>query len=185
MSDTSQSDLSRTRTRAAVGWRLLADLLDFGCGCVLGYLAAHPLGGFFVDRAVATLHIGQPDTVWKGPFPLVLGLFGTLVYSLPCILCLVWLAEPLFGASPGKHLLRIKLLASDGGPLTAGKRWRRYLLKTGGLWFMVLALLLGNWQLLMAGTAGIFSMWLGGLVALVPPGYSLLDRLAGSAPFRE
>jgi len=170
--------------RVGFGYHLLATLVDSCCGLVLGHLAASTLGGFFVDRAVATLHIGQPDTIWKGPLPLALGLFGNLIYALPFVLSILWLSEPLFGASPGKQLLRIEMLTRHGGVLFIGDRWRRYLLKTGGLWLMVVGLLFGNWQLLLAGAVGTVILWLGGLVALIPPGDSLLDSLAHAALFR-
>jgi len=141
--------------------RLAAGVIDLAAGFFLCYLIHWHIGRYFALRAVVTLHIGEPGTIWKGTIPWIMGMFGEYVYTLPFALFLVFLPEAIWGRSIGKLVLRIKIA---GEPK---KLWLRYFIKTIGLWGMTLALVLGIWQLL------IFFLGLGIIVIF----FNLQDRL--------
>jgi len=107
---------------------------------ILGFLLCYALhwfvGYYFATRAVVTLHIGDPNSIWKGPIPWLMGIFGTYVYTLPFAFFLVFL----FRAIWSKLTSRVILAAGFGG--------------------MTLAFVLGSWQLL------VFSLGIGIIVLL-------------------
>jgi hypothetical protein len=127
--------------------RFAAALVDLAAASLLGFAAAvTPVGTFFATRAVVMLHIGEPGTLWRGPIPLLMGIAGTFVYSLPCAMLMVALIEASAGRSPGQALLRIPVIPGTQ-PGSAGERWRRVLIGAAPWWGLTAALLLGSWQL--------------------------------------
>jgi hypothetical protein len=141
--------------RAATGsmWRRVAAVtIDIVVGLALGLLLSQTrVGIFFAERAVVMLRIGSPDTIWKGPIPMIMGYLGTLVYVLPLAFLLVALIGPMTGRSPGNRLLRV----APNQPTQ--RRWYETAIRTMPLWGLVAALLAGSWQLallfLIAGLA--------------------------------
>jgi len=130
--------------------RLAAAAIDVLAGAALGlFLSQSRVGIYFAERAVVMLHIGSPGTVWKGPIPMIMGYLGTFVYTLPFALLLVFVIEPAIGTSPGKKLMRVTPPAHIS--------WRVAMRRTMPLWGLVVALLVGSWQLallfLVAGVA--------------------------------
>jgi hypothetical protein len=128
------------------------------------------VGFFFASRAVVMLRIGAPDTVWKGPIPMIMGILGPLVYGLPFAILLVLLAEPLAGTSPGKALLGLTVVSCGDGTLLHRQRWQRAIIKATPFWGLTVALLAGSWVL-----ALVFSM--AGLILLASTAFSLFTPL--------
>lgn len=87
-----------------------------------------PIGYFFATRAVVMLRIGSPGTIWKGPIPMLMGIAGTFVYSLPLALLLVVLCRPLLVA-----------------PAARADAWRRAPVSALPWLGLTLALLAGSW----------------------------------------
>ncbi len=160
--------------------RCAAALIDGAVSLLLAMLLANNLGVFFARRAVVTLLIDDPDSIWKGPAPLVLGALGNLVYVLPLAVLVVLLAEPLTGSSPGKALMRLVVVVDGAAPGPA-PRWRRFLLKASGPLVLTLALLVGRWQLAALG-AVLCLVTVAGLVIAVANGGRATwhDLLAGT-----
>jgi hypothetical protein len=128
--------------------RLTAGTIDLVAGVVLGILLSNtPVGDFFARRAVVMLRIGAPDTIWKGPVPMLMGIAGRFVYVLPLALLAVSLCEPVWGGSPGDAMLGLAsgTRADLSGP--CGRRWRRTLVNAAPWWGLTLALLTGSWVL--------------------------------------
>ena len=101
------------------------------------------------------LHIGSPDTVWKGPIPMIMGYLGTLVYVMPLAVLLVMLIEPGTGASPGKRLFRLALVESEDPVVARRVRWRRAAMQLSPIAGLVVALLVGSWQLALVATIAV------------------------------
>ncbi len=122
--------------------RLAAAAIDFVLGLTLGLLLSQTrVGVFFAERAVVMLRIGNPDTIWKGPIPMIMGYLGTLVYVLPLAFLLVALVRPVTGRSPGTALLRV-------APNDAKRPlWYETAIRTMTLWGLIASLLAGSWQL--------------------------------------
>lgn len=136
------------------------------------------IGIFFARRAVVTLRIGAPDTLWKGPLPLMIGAFGEVVYLLPFALFLVWMLDPLTGATIGKRSLGLRVRAADGQPASRQRLWYRSALQTAGFWGWTLALLTGRWEIALLASLAGGVMLVGSLVALGPTSLALHDRLS-------
>lgn len=137
--------------------RLLADAVNAALGLGLALvLAKTAVGDFFATRAVVMLHIGAPDTIWKGPIPMMMGIFGPLVYGIPFAMLLIRMCEPVFGSSPGLALARLKIVSSTGATPPPLQRWQRALVAATPWWGLVLALLAGSWVLaIVFASAGI------------------------------
>ncbi len=170
-----------TTSRRGFGIRLLAGGLDAVLGTVVALLLAGTLGRWFAGRAVVMLSIGSPDTFWRGPIPMVLGILGSFVYGLPFALLLVLLAEALFGASPGKWLLGLQVVAADGTSAPTGSRLLRWAAKCSGLWAMVLALVAGSWPVAIAALTAALIASAGFCLSIGPRSLALHDRLFGTA----
>lgn len=84
--------------RAGFWIRAVAAGLDAAAAFALSIVLAPSVGIFFARRAVVTLRIGEPGTLWRGPVPLMIGIFGEVFYLLPLTISLVWLLDPLTGA---------------------------------------------------------------------------------------
>ena len=131
--------------------RLIATATDLLLGAVFGLVLSNTaIGFFFASRAAVMLRIGNPDTVWKGPVPMILGILGPFVYVLPLSILLVLLIEPLSGASVGKQLMDLKIVACGGSTLASRSLWYRWAIKTTILWGLVVSLLSGSWVLALA-----------------------------------
>jgi hypothetical protein len=77
------------------------------------------------------------------------------VYGVPAAATLLLLAEPVFGASPGKLACGLAVRGRGGASAVRSRRWRRFLVKTSPAWSATAALVLGSWALALvaAGTA--------------------------------
>lgn len=84
--------------------RLLATSVDAGIALTLSAISAVPLGQWCAQRAVLALAIDDPSSWWRGPLPLVLGILGTVVYSLPFTILAVGASRLAFGRTPGEAL---------------------------------------------------------------------------------
>ncbi len=170
--------------RRGLGVRVLAAVIDSVLGLVVALLLASTTGRWFAGRAVAMLSIGSPDTFWRGPIPMVLGILGPLVYGLPFALLLAWLPEALFGAGLGKWALRLRVGDGTGEPARAGSLWVRWAVKCVGLWGMGLALLLGNGPAALVALAAGVIVIAGFIPAAGRERRALHDRLSGTAVLR-
>ena len=129
---------SRWRRSAATGTDLLLALLLSG-------LSATSLGRWCARRAVLALAIDDPQSWWRGPVPLVLGILGELVYSLPVTMLLVALSRRAFGHTPGELWWRVP---------ARSETWGRWLDDHAPLLLLTLALLVGDLrstEILLAG----------------------------------
>jgi hypothetical protein len=69
-------------TRAS-GWRRLSGAaLDGALGFALALPLSSTLGLYFSRRAVIALQMDSPTSLWKGPVPLLLGVFGKLTLAV-------------------------------------------------------------------------------------------------------
>jgi len=150
--------------------RCAASAVDGAVALLLAVLMGHAIGGFFAGRAVVALRIHDPDSLWKGPVPMVMGILGEIVYLLPLTLLLVLLAEPLSGRTPGKSLLRLDVIPQDGAVL-----WLRFLVKASGPLLCLLGLLVGRWEIAAVGAAASAAIPAGFIIGL-----GLHDRVAGT-----
>lgn len=127
------------------------------------------------------LSIGSPDTFWRGPIPMILGVFGGFFYGLPFALVLALLPEALFDASPGKWLLGLRVAGASGATATPGRRLLRWSLKCSGAWIMVLALVAGSLQVAVAAiSAGALAL-AGFSLVMGPRRLALHDRISRTA----
>lgn len=127
--------------------RLLSLIIDLIIALALGLVMSHSIGYFFATRAEVMLLIGHPQSIWKGPVPLILGVIGPLTYVLPLAVLVVMLAEPLFDTSPGKLILKLKIAGLNGDRPSVRNLWLRHLVKTSPLWLMNLGLITGMWHI--------------------------------------
>ena len=166
--------------RAGFWIRAGAAGIDAAVGFVACLLLSSTLGHFFAARAVVTLRIGAPDTLWKGPLPLMLGVVGEVVYLLPCALLLAWILDPLTGATAGKRLLGLRVRGACGRPVSRPRFWHRAALQTIGMWGWTLALLAGDWRIAVLATTACGIILLGSLAALGSDSLTLHDRLSAT-----
>ena len=146
---------------------------------------ASTVGFFFARRAVVTFRIGEPDTFWKGPLPLMLGVIGEVVYLLPLMFYLVWLIEPLTGATLGKRLVGLRIGRVDGLPAQPRSLWLRHALQTASFWGWTLALLAGRWEIgALASVAGV-AVFAGMCLAIGPAKAALHDRISETRVWRH
>jgi uncharacterized RDD family membrane protein YckC len=169
--------------RARFGRRAAAAAVDAALGCAVCVLFAKSAGVFFARQAFVTLRIGQPDTWWTGPVPLVLGMFGEVVYFLPVALFLAWLLDPATGATIGKRLFAIQVRAADGAHASVARRFARTIVQTVGLWGWAIALALGSWQLAVLAGASQLAILAGTLLALGRTRLMLHDRISGTSVY--
>ncbi len=164
--------------------RAAAAAIDVACGFAATLLLSKSVGVFFARRAVVTLRIGDPHSLWKGPIPFMLGMVGEVVYLIPFVFLLVWAVDPVTGATIGKRAFGLRVRAADGRPARREKRWLRFGVETVGLWGWTFALLAGEWQLALLASAAGAAMLAGSLVALGPRSVALHDRLSGTMVVR-
>ncbi|MFH1501686.1 MAG: RDD family protein [Candidatus Eisenbacteria bacterium] len=171
--------------RAGLRARLLAALVDVVLGGALALLLSGSSGHWFSERAVVMLGIGSPDTFWNGPVPYVIGIFGSVVYGAPLAFALVSLSDALFGATPGKWLLKLRVASADGSPPSRTRLFARWALKHVCAWGLVLALVLG--ESLVAGAAIVLGavVLVGSVAAGGPRRLALHDMLSRTAVLSE
>jgi hypothetical protein len=134
--------------------RLMASGVDAFLGVLLALLLSNSaVGAFFAERAVVMLRIGSPETIWKGPVPMILGILGTLVYTLPFSMLLILATEPLTGTSPGKAIFKLAIVPDEAARLSRKQLYWRAATKTVLFWGLILALLLGSWLAALCFTA--------------------------------
>lgn len=167
--------------RAGFGARLLAAIVDTALGGLLALLLSGTSGHWFSGRAVVTLGIGSPDAFWNGPIPYAMGIFGSVVYGAPFALLLVTLSDALFGATPGKWLLRLRIAARDGSPPSRSQLALRWAAKYIGVWGLVLALILGKSLIAAAAVVLGVAVLAGALATAGPERLALYDGLARTA----
>lgn len=160
--------------------RAAAAAIDIAAGSVLCLLLSTSVGLLLSARAVPAFEIGSPDTIWRGPIPMLISIYGRFFYGLPFALFLVWLNEPITGVALGKLPLRLRVVTRDGERASAGRLWKRTLVKTSGLWLFTLALIAGRWELVVLSAAVGSVAFLGCFLALGPTRRALHDRLAGT-----
>lgn len=158
---------------------------DAAVGFAASLVLAPSVGVFFARRAVVTLRIGDPDTLWQGPLPLMLGIVGEVVYLLPFTLLLAWLLDPLTGATVGKRLLGLRVRDADGQPATRQTLWRRSAFQTVALWGWTLALVTGRWEIAVLASLAGGVMVMGTLAALGPASLALHDRVGRTSVRRQ
>ncbi|MEZ5065988.1 MAG: RDD family protein [bacterium] len=169
--------------------RGLAALIDFLLALALAFLLLESTGEYFAARSVPTLHVGEPGTWWRGPVPLVLGLFGTLVYGFPFAYAAVLGTALLFGRTPGQIVARLEVVEASGesAPTAGAARSgdtatrgatarRRSLLHAAGPIGMTLALVIASWPLLAAAFLFGFFIATESAFATLAGGRSLVDR---------
>lgn len=174
---------SHQKARAGFWLRLTATGLDAFVGLAAALFLSQVVGDYFSQRAVVMLRIGELDSFFRGPIPMVLGIFGQLVFTVPISFLLVQILEPMLHASPGKLLLGLSVRTAANEPASRRTAWSRFLLKNVGLWGMTLALIAGSWTVGASSLALATAMVAGfGLVA-GPRRQALHDRLVNSAVF--
>jgi uncharacterized RDD family membrane protein YckC len=168
---------SSSRLRAR---RVCAATIDTAIGLGLALLLSQTMGMYFARRAVVMLHIGEPDTWWQGPIPLMLGVVGEVTYLLPFALWIAWLLDPLSGATLGKRLVGLRIVDTDGAAADRTMIWRHHLTGTCGLWGLSLALVTGSWQLAVVASIALLVVGLGALLLFGQDGRTLHDRVSGT-----
>ncbi len=158
------------------GRRALATAVDVLLAGVLTLLVARTAGIWFAERATAMLRAGSLG----GPIVYVANIFGSIVYGAPFALFLVSLSELLFDGSPGKWLLTLRIADSGGHAPAVSKRALRWALKWVGSWGLVLAFLLGTWQLAFAALACGACILLGSFGAFSGSRSAMHDRISGT-----
>jgi uncharacterized RDD family membrane protein YckC len=170
--------------RAGFWLRAAAASIDFAVGFAASVVLQSGIGMFFARRAVVTLRIGAPGTMWKGPLPLMIGTIGEVVYLLPFVLCMVWVLDPLTGATIGKRLLGLRVRDADGQAASRRKFWIRSAIQTAGLSGWTFALLAGRWEIAALASLAGGAVLLGCLLAVGPASLTLHDRLSRTSVCR-
>lgn len=128
--------------------RLAAGALDLLAAVALGIVLSNTaVGDFFARRAVVMLRIGAPDTIWKGPIPMLMGIAGRFVYVLPLAFLAVALCRPVFGNSPGKAILSLPNEPDADRADAPARPWIRTIARAAPWWGLTVALLTGSWVL--------------------------------------
>jgi hypothetical protein len=163
--------------------RSLSALVDVLLALALAFLLGPTVGQFLAERSFVMLHVGSPDTVWRGPVALWVALFGRLVWGFPFAWSVLAVAEPLGGASAGKVLAAARVTTVRGRPAPAKRLLRRFVWRIVPAVVLLLALLAGWWPLAVlaaAATAAAAAGWLPVLAGR----RALHDRLAATDVFR-
>ena len=182
---TGSSPLSGTASRPGAGLRLLALAIDGVFALVIAVLLSSTTGRWFAGRSVVMLSIGSPDTFWRGPIPMMMGILGSLVYGLPFAALLVMLPEAILGVGVGKWAARLRIAAADGSPVGARTLWLRWCIKCAGLWGMTLALVLG-WSPVAFLTLAASAVVIAGFLSVFGhKRLALHDRLSGTVVVRK
>jgi uncharacterized RDD family membrane protein YckC len=171
-------------TPAPVWLRAAAVGVDLAVAFISSLVLSPTLGIFFAERAVVTLRIGEAGTLWQGPIPLMLGIFGEIVYLLPFVLFAVWALEPLAGTTIGARLVRVRVVRLDQRPLSRWTRWGRTLCLTIACWGWTLGLLTAFWPIAFVATIAGLVVWSGTLLALDRSRLTFHDRITRTTVVR-
>ncbi len=160
--------------------RLAAGVIDATIAFAISIGLSSTVGLFFARRAVVTLRIGDAETIWQGPLPMILGVFGEIVYLMPFILWFAWALDPLTGRTLGKRTLGLEVRLADGAPAPRRARWFRHVVEASGFWILTLSLLTGSSYLAFLGVMAGTLVALGCLSALGSDARTLHDKLTGT-----
>ena len=163
--------------------RLAASAVDLILGLILGLLLSKNIGFFFARLAVVMLKIGSPESIWKGPLPMIMGIFSTFFYVLPFSILLVLVIEGFSGASPGKFLFGMRVREKEGAAAAPKTLLFRSIIKTSGLWGMTISLLIGSWIAAIFSLAAICLILIGFFWVLGNSKMALHDRISGSGVY--
>lgn len=166
------------------GRRLAAAMVDGAAALLVTVLLASTVGLFWAERAVVTFHIEDPESIWKGLGPMLMGLTAPVSYGFALGLALILLSEALFGVSPGKMVTRSAIRGADGGAPDRARLVRRFQVKTAWILLYLVALGTGFWQILVPAVLAAVAVAVGGLGMFGPAGRTLHDRLARTAVLR-
>jgi hypothetical protein len=171
--------MTRPPDRPARARRLLSAGADLFLALALTRLLASSTGAWLTERSIPMLHIGSPDTIWRGPFAMGIALAGPLVYGFPLAWLLLAAAGPIGGASAGQVLAGLRIVPPDGrSPFLS--RCERELARSGPAVLLLAGLLASSWPLALASVVGLAALVIGWLPVL-RGGRALHDRLAGTA----
>jgi len=173
-----------TESKAGLGPRLLATAIDVALGVAVALLLSTTTGTWFARRAAATLSIGSDGSLWRGPLPMLFGIFGTFLYGFPFAALLVSLPEGLAGAGFGKRLARVEVRLTSGSQASLASLFARWLIKWSGFLLVVAGLSFGNASFLGAGLV-VAVLVLICFLASAARRPSLHDRLAGTVAVRR
>ncbi|MDP3178678.1 MAG: RDD family protein, partial [Spirochaetaceae bacterium] len=146
--------------------RVAASLVDASLAAALAIILSRATGYFFAIKAAATLGIGEPDSSWKGPLPMLIGMFGIFFYGLPFSFLLVSLPEFFSGRGPGKLVFRLRVGGADGGSAGRGALLLRGAAKTLPWWGTCLAFCLESWPCAAASALASVVLLLGFFLVL-------------------
>lgn len=159
---------------------MAAAAIDTAVGLGLAVVLAPTAGRFFAARAVVTLRIGDPASLWTGPLPLILGTFGEIVYTLPFTLLLAWVIGPIAGVTSGEWVTALRICDVSGRPASRTARWLRCAIETCGMAGCTLALLTGMWPIAVVASVAWATIFAGTFATLAPGGRALDDRWSGT-----
>jgi hypothetical protein len=165
--------------------RLIADILDLLVAAALAIALSNTgVGTYFASRAVVMLRIGAPDTLWKGPIPMMMGIAGTFIYALPIAILFVQLCEGAVGTSLGKAMLGVTIGPTANGMVSRRHAWRRAVIKSTPCWGLTLALLAGSWMLALVFAIVAVAMLGNFALALVTSTRPVHDAWSGTRVIR-
>jgi hypothetical protein len=169
------ASVAARRRGALLPRRFLAALCDSILVVLLGLLLWSSLGQWAATRATQLLRIGQPETFWHGPIPLLLGVIGNLTYALPVLSLIILLPEAVGGSGAGKLATRLRIVGLD--PAGGHSLQKRYAVKCAPCLVWLGALSIGQtWTLWVLGAA--VTMACLGMLPVLGGRPTLHDRLA-------
>ena len=160
--------------------RLIAAAIDSVVSVIVSALLANTFGHYFAERAADAFRVGSPDTIWKGPIPMILGAVAPVSYGFAFAAILVLLMEPWFHVSPGKLLTGSIITGREGHLPRFGTAWARFFLKTLSLWIFLFALVGGD-PFGVAAAAVVAALTLAGFFLVASSRSTTLhDRITGT-----
>jgi len=165
--------------------RAAACLIDGAALLALTLFLGQLVGRFFSSRAAVMLRIGQPDTFWKGPLPMLIGMAGAFWFTIPFAALVLGAAEAVYGAGLGKALLSLRIRSADGSRAGGGRLFLRALLKYLPALAVALGILLQLPELALASLAAAAVTLLGFTLCLSPPRGALHDLIARTRVFGD
>ena len=160
---------------ASLRKRFLAAGCDFALALLLGFLLLSTVGDWAATRAAQLFRVGEPDSAWQGPVPLMLGAIGNLMYALPLTLLLVLVPEALWGGAAGKSLTGLRVVSMP--PANTHRLRIRFLIKCAPCLAWALALALAQPWTISVFVLSCLVIVLGSL-PLLRHSIALHDRLA-------
>lgn len=177
--------MSIKEKRKGIFIRLSILMLDISFVILLTILLSRFTGKFFARRSVLMLKIGSPNSLWKGPIPMIISAAGYFFFGLPFSGFIIFLPEAFFGASPGKMIFGIRVRKIDGQKASLKLLILRYALKTIGAWGLMVSLIVANMYLAAFSFVAGCLVLVGSLLAIGPSKLTLHDRLVGTAVYSK